>query len=368
MKDKIVVVGGYGHVGKTICQELGKRHPGKVYAAGRSLDSAVRFCQTTGGAVLPLRLDSKGVFDESFFLDVKLVVMCLDQSDPAFVKFCFANGIHYVDISADYSFLKQVENMRAEAEKGGTTAVLSVGLAPGLTNLLALEAKRHVDWLDSVDISIMLGLGDRHGEAAIAWTVDNLDSEFTVWQSGTAVSVESFTDGKRTDFGKGIGRRTAYRFNFSDQHVIPHTAGVPTVSTRLCFDSAVVTESLAWLKRMGSFSYLKRKPVRDAIVKSFGTIRFGKELFIVKMDAWGSRGGQDRMIEYMLRGKNEAEMTAYIAAWTANALYCAAFPHGVYHIDQLFDFPMIWPELSAMAALEARASVQGSLDTKRFRN
>ena len=37
MKERIVVVGGYGHVGRIICEELGEKYPGLVYAAGRSL-------------------------------------------------------------------------------------------------------------------------------------------------------------------------------------------------------------------------------------------------------------------------------------------------------------------------------------------
>lgn len=33
MKERIVVVGGYGHVGRILCEELGEKYPGLVYAA-----------------------------------------------------------------------------------------------------------------------------------------------------------------------------------------------------------------------------------------------------------------------------------------------------------------------------------------------
>lgn len=36
-KEDIVVVGGYGHVGRTICEILEKKYPGKVFAAGEVL-------------------------------------------------------------------------------------------------------------------------------------------------------------------------------------------------------------------------------------------------------------------------------------------------------------------------------------------
>src|SRR3712207_8858841 len=53
----IVVVGGYGAVGRTVCTELAARFPGRVFAAGRNIEKASSFSQETKGRVLPLRLD-----------------------------------------------------------------------------------------------------------------------------------------------------------------------------------------------------------------------------------------------------------------------------------------------------------------------
>ncbi|WII35209.1 hypothetical protein [Paenibacillus thiaminolyticus] len=46
-KEKIVVVGGCGHVGRTICGILGEYYPGKVYAAGCSRARAERCFEIT---------------------------------------------------------------------------------------------------------------------------------------------------------------------------------------------------------------------------------------------------------------------------------------------------------------------------------
>ncbi|WCF11202.1 hypothetical protein NDS46_15800 [Paenibacillus thiaminolyticus] len=46
-KEKIVVVGGCGHVGRTICGILGECYPGKVYASGRSRERAERCFEIT---------------------------------------------------------------------------------------------------------------------------------------------------------------------------------------------------------------------------------------------------------------------------------------------------------------------------------
>ncbi|OAB41944.1 saccharopine dehydrogenase family protein [Paenibacillus glacialis] len=354
MKEYIVVIGGYGHVGQTICRELGELYPGKVYAAGRSLERAEQFTRTTDGRVRPLQIDMKEGFDPNFTNRVKLVIMCLDQTDITFVRYCFKNRIHYVDVSANHSFLTQVEGLQSEARANGTTAVLSIGLAPGLTNLMSLHAKNLMDQVDNIDISIMLGMGDQHGKAAIEWTVDNLGMNFDVVKEGRKVTVASFTEAIKTDFGARLGRRKAYRFNFSDQHVLPRTLGVPSVSTRLCFDSSAVTGLLAWLRMTGMFRLLKLNPIRYATVQLFGKMRFGKDLYAVKIDARGKKDQKDVWVEYFLQGRNEAQITAKVAASVADIVYRSELQHGVYHIEQLFELDRILHPIIQEVTFETR--------------
>lgn len=354
LKDYIVVIGGYGHVGQMIGTELGELYPGKVFAAGRSLERAKKFSEATGGKVRPLQINLEEGFDFNMITRVKLVIMCLDQTNTSFVRACFLNGIHYVDVSARHSFLTQVEELGEEAREKGVTAVLSLGLAPGLTNLLSLEAKKRMDHMDELDISIMLGMGDQHGKAAIEWTVDNLGTTFDVMKDGRKAAVASFRDGKKTDFGAGLGYKKAYRFNFSDQHVLPRTLEVPTVSTRLCFDSSSVTRSLAGLRAAGILGLMKVKPIRDIVVQLFGKIRFGQDVYALKIDAQGRKDGKGIEAEYFLQGRNEAFVTAKVAASVADLVYRTELPHGVYHIEQLFELDDILPAISKAVTIDSR--------------
>lgn len=61
MKDKILVIGGYGKVGQVICRDLGRKFPGKVIAAGRNYEKAERFTQATDENVIPLEFDPASV-------------------------------------------------------------------------------------------------------------------------------------------------------------------------------------------------------------------------------------------------------------------------------------------------------------------
>ncbi|MDU5145857.1 MAG: saccharopine dehydrogenase NADP-binding domain-containing protein [Paenibacillus dendritiformis] len=344
-KEEIVVIGGYGHVGRNICRILGERYPGMVFAAGRSRERAERFCQSAGGKIRPLEIDIRNPRPPAMFDGVKLVIMCLDQADTGFVRECLRAGTHYIDISANGSFLRQVEQCREEAEAYGATALLSVGLAPGLTNLLALEAHRMLGETDEIDLAIMLGLGDAHGEAAIEWMADNLGARFDITRNGKQVEAQSFADGKTFDFGADIGSRQAYRFPFSDQQSLSRTLNVASVATRFCLDSPIVTRLLAGARRTWAVRLLQRGWLRKRLIRSLGALRFGGDRFAVKAEARGrSREGKPALAECFLQGRDQSAATARVAAAAAAMLVDSPSPAGVYHIDQLTDMASMLKE------------------------
>lgn len=357
MRDSIVIIGGYGHVGLKISTKLAQLYPGKVFAAGRSLQRAEAVSRESKGRILPMQIDVHKEPDAEKLSRVKVVVMCLDQQNTLFVQAIVRQGIHYIDISADYSFLSKVEQLHTTAAANHATAVLSVGLAPGLTNLLALYAKRLLDATDVIHISIMLGLGDSHGKAALEWTVDNLRSNFSTWEQGKKVERISFSDGRTTDFGSDLGARTAYRFNFADQHIIPRTLQTASVSTRLCFDHAFITKTAAVLKKLGAYRVLNNEQIRSFAVRALSLATIGKPVFAIKVDAIGNKDGKAAVAESFLHGMHEADATATVAAIVAQELYSSEPSSGVYHIEELFAFEQFEEGLRGTAAMSERLTI-----------
>lgn len=80
----IVVVGGYGAVGRTVCAELAGRFPGRVFAAGRNLAKAEAFSREMGDRVLPLGLDHADPGGAAGVLGgARVVVACAGPMVPA---------------------------------------------------------------------------------------------------------------------------------------------------------------------------------------------------------------------------------------------------------------------------------------------
>jgi hypothetical protein len=165
--------------------------------------------------------------------------MCLDVPQIELVRQCFQRGIHYVDLSAEYPILAAIGALDEVARKHGATAILSVGLVPGLSNLMARHSLRFVEHIQRFDSAIVIGLGEAHGTGATEWILSHLGD----------------ARGKlRIDFPEPFGRRVVHRFAFSDQYTLPQTLPIDEAATWLAFDSRPVSQ----LMRLARLPILRR--------------------------------------------------------------------------------------------------------------
>lgn len=229
---KALIVGGYGGVGQKISARLSDKLPGRVVVGGRDYEKANRLSDELQGKALPAKLDiSDPGFDWSILEKISLVVMCVDQDGADFVEQCIRRGIDYIDITAGAEFHSEASALDPIAREHGSTVVLSVGLAPGVTNLLAKRAKSQPPEAGHADLFIMLGLGERHGEAAVRWTVQSLSRDFYITRGETSRLVHPFAEGKVAEYPLGYGERRGYRFNLPEQHLLPASLGIGSASS-----------------------------------------------------------------------------------------------------------------------------------------
>jgi saccharopine dehydrogenase-like NADP-dependent oxidoreductase len=158
--------------------------------------------------------------------DVDVVVNASGAEDPNLVLAATDRGVAFVDIAATTQYVAALERLTPSAP-----VLLSVGLAPGLTTLLATAISTVAP--GPVDIAVVLGAGERHGAAATAWTYRLLGRRFPDTHGGRPV--RNFTQPRPFDL-PGLGRRRLYRADFSDQHTLTRDHGVP-VRTYLGLDS-----------------------------------------------------------------------------------------------------------------------------------
>jgi hypothetical protein len=331
----VLVIGGYGAVGATVSRALAEWFPGRVLIGGRDPARAGLLAGSLAGTATAVRVDVADAPTFERTLDehgVGAVVLCVEPPDASLALACLARGVHVVDVGASDHLLAPVERFAGEAATRGATAVLSVGVAPGLTNLLARRAHDELGGADRLDLTVLLGAGERHGADAVRWTVVQLADPG--WR-------RSASRPRRVDL-PGFGARTAHPFPFSDQHTLRRTLGVPDVTTRLCLDSAPLTAALFGLRRAGVFGAARAAVVRRAVTASLRLVHVGGDGFAVRADAVRD----ERRAGFALTGRTQSRITGLVAALVTRLLLDGGLPPGVHHIDQLDELAGLPEELA----------------------
>lgn len=114
-----------------------------------------------------------------------------------------------------------------------------------------------------------------------------------------------------------LGRRTAFRFDFSDQHTLPATLGIDAVHTWLCFDSRLATR-LLWLLSVSRVSFLLPLWRASGLLATLsGWLPLGSARFAVQVDATAIAGTTSH---FAIIGDGEARRTGPVAAYVARHL------------------------------------------------
>jgi hypothetical protein len=289
-----MVLGGYGAVGARIVAQL--RANGEVaFAAGRDAARADR--------VIDLRAADNGTL-RAALSDVDVVVNAAGLEDPTLATLIASHGVAFVDITASTGYIAALERLELPRP-----VLISVGLAPGLTNMLA--AAVHETTPGPVDLVLMLGAGEQHGAAATSWSYGLLGRRFC--DPGGDGEVRNYTRHRRFDL-PGYGRRWVYQADFSDQHVLTRDLGVP-VRTYFGLDSRLATAALATLTWVP------------------GASRAPQGLHLPGTDRWLALArGRDGTTRWA-SGRVQSHATAVIAAMATRAV--TALSPGVHHLHHV---------------------------------
>ena len=317
-----LIVGGYGAVGSQIARTLASRPENHVIVAGRNLAKA----QSIGFGARRIDLGAPPTWADALE-GVDLVVASIDQTDTAFVSEITRRGIGYIDVTAGDDFFRQVEALEA-----GAPIVLSLGLAPGLSNLLASAAARQLDAIESIEIGILMGTGDDHGSAAIAWSTRNM------------LDPNAPRDDGRINFGPDFGVRQAHFMDFADQHVLARTMPGVRAVTRVTYDSAMLSGLLFRLGR----TFAGNATMQALVERVSHMPTLGSDKCVLSVTAHGKRAGRLVAQDAFFFGRREAAVTAAVAALAAEDVLAGRVPPGIHHSHQVLDAQAIFSALERL--------------------
>lgn len=187
--------------------------------------------------------------------EVRAVAACLPyRLNLAVMEAALSAGCHYADLGGLFhTTLRQLE-LHDRYRASGLSAVLGIGSAPGLTNVLARLGADRLDRAVSVDL---VDGAIETGEAGfgVPYSVDTVLDEFTmpaiVFEDGVMKEVPAGSGVIEWDFPEPLGTLPAMYTLHSEAATLPSTIpGVRDVRWRLALPRAV-HEGFAFLVEVG---------------------------------------------------------------------------------------------------------------------
>lgn len=314
MKDaKILIVGGYGEVGRRLAAQLEATQPGCVTVAGRHPEQARN---------LPARkVDVDDVASIERALDgIDVVVACIRQREPHLLRAAVRRGIAYTSIAPPRLAWPALEALRTEAKRTRARIILASGLSPGITSVLVRAAADRLGKVDTVETALMLSLGDAYGADSMAFLLEEVRHPYSVMVDGTEQTWNAFERSKLVTFPAPLGERRAYTMPFTDQFYYPATVGAKTALARIALDPPWLASVLSVLLRAGLRRALAHRGGGAAIHGLIENLRrryAGRDHYGLVVEVRGA----GRTIRSTLVGREQATATAAGAAAITEALW-----------------------------------------------
>ncbi|WP_024805694.1 hypothetical protein [Nocardia sp. BMG51109] len=303
---KVLVLGGYGAVGGPLADML-RRDGADVVAAGRDPDRADEVLDLGDAALSAYQAALRGI---------DVVVNASGAENPRLAGLAGESGCAFVDVGASVGYLDRLRQLPSRA-----AILVDIGLAPGLTNLLAVAV--HTAAPGPIDVAVLLGAGERHGAAATEWSYLLLGSHFR--EDGRVV--RNYTRPETFVLPGHRRPRRLFRLDFSDQHTLRRELGVP-VRTYFGLDSRAATAALAALTWLP------------------GASKAPRGLHLPGSDRWIVLARGDDGTTRWAHGRNQSRATAAVAAAaTARAVHAPPGVHALHHILGLADIPAEYVEI-----------------------
>lgn len=161
---KVVVIGGAGAMGQVIVRDLLDNPEIEVIVADYDREKADNLAQSLAeqnGLVVGERIRGEfaDITNKPLLVKILKNASCVINSTPYYhnvnvMEAALEAGCHYTDLGGLFHVSKEQLRLDARFKESGLTAVIGMGAAPGMTNIMAAKAQENMESLESIDIFV----------------------------------------------------------------------------------------------------------------------------------------------------------------------------------------------------------------------
>jgi saccharopine dehydrogenase-like NADP-dependent oxidoreductase len=240
MNRKVLIVGGAGHFGRLLAEDLHRHIDCEIVIVDRTSANLFNPASVEGAlSGVAVAICVAGPFQE---LPTTLAESCLRL------------GIHYIDFADDRHFVRKIHSLVDKHQNPQSAVCTAWSTVSALSALLTHIAARSSGEIDEIYIHMAPGNRLPRGAGTIASFLHSVGTPFTICRHGQWQTALGWSAARDYLFPAPIGRRRGYLVDVPDHEFFPELFEARTVefrtSSELQFLNMAVS-SLAWFVKRG---------------------------------------------------------------------------------------------------------------------
>jgi lysine 6-dehydrogenase len=323
----ILVLGGCGEIGRSVCEDLVKSDAEVTVGDMREKEGQA-LAERLGGKASFRRVDvrNRSVL-ESALKGFRVVVNCIGpyfEFGLLVARAALASGTDYLDVCDDQGVTGSLLDMDASVRKEGCTFLINMGASPGLTNVMAKRGMDRLDEVDAVKVFWYEDSGETIGLGQIMHWAHIAMGKVPTYENGQWRRVQALSGREIVRFPDPCGHVPVYHLGHPEPITIPRytktrdalcKGGVlpeSNITLTRVLDRLILVKNVTVIKAVSRF-FLKLLPLLAGDTRSRGV------LSAFRADVIGYRDGMRSVVSHAVVGR-VAQLTAFPASIAAQMI------------------------------------------------
>lgn len=356
----ILLLGGYGSVGRRLAKLLLQETTAAIVIAGRRLPEAEASCQA-------LRTEFPNRQIEACYADVEevvslqrafqgmdmvLVLTTTPEKARQIAQTALACGCNYLDIFVTAQVWNDLQTLVPEIDQKGKIFISQAGFHPGMLALMTRYGARYFDRYDEACLSMAMETALERPEqvAEIIPLITHFDSwlyENGAWRKAT------YRDAITVDVGGKFGKMQLYPFWLEEMRSLPQLLGLKKVGLYISGFNRVVDNLIMPLIMLLDWLGGKRFKKFSERIFFWGVRKFAPNMegVVLINDARGLKDNQLHGIRLRLEHPDVYLFTVIPVVACLKQILDGQIPVGLHMMGQVCDTDRLMQDVAAMGVL-----------------